>query len=219
MPSRSDKPSGNTRRGAERRKTTRLSLPSSKEGQPQPPTSRPSSPKNTKPSFDAPRDAGTDTRTGWVYRSDLEPVPVEPVPVELVQVESVLVEPVPVEVVSLETVSLETIPIEPVEVGPVAVEPVAIESVPIQRIRSEFVRSESARNEFIRTEPSVVVPAVTPRRVEERPNPPPAATERPWVERSLYVMGVPVAVTAAMMLAPAMMMLAPAIWMFGSRSR
>src|SRR3970040_1098270 len=86
MPSRSDKPSGTTRRGAGRRKTTRASSPSSQEQPAHTSHRRPRGPKSSKPSFDVARDGGPDTRTGGVYESapgqaETPPVPANPSPV------------------------------------------------------------------------------------------------------------------------------------------
>src|SRR5688500_6653209 len=81
MPSRSDKPSGTTRHGAERRKTTRDSSPSSPVQPAHAPPSRPRVPRSSKPSFDVGRDGAPETRTGWVYRSDAGPA--EPPPVQV----------------------------------------------------------------------------------------------------------------------------------------
>src|SRR5262245_9096687 len=71
MPSRSGKQSGNTRRGAGRRKTTGRSSGTSREAQPGNAQSPMSKPKKRRPSFDIARPDGSETRAaGWVYRSD-----------------------------------------------------------------------------------------------------------------------------------------------------
>src|SRR5687768_14331388 len=83
MPSRSDKPSGTTHHGAGRRKTTKDSSPSSPEQPAHRPPSRPRVPRSSKPSFDVARDGAPETRTGWVYRSDVGPADTPPAPVTL----------------------------------------------------------------------------------------------------------------------------------------
>src|SRR5688500_20351297 len=83
MPSRSDKPSGTTRHGAERRKTTRASSPSLPAQPAHTPPSQPRGLRTSKPSFDVARDRGVETRTGWVYRSDEGPVDTPPAPANL----------------------------------------------------------------------------------------------------------------------------------------
>src|SRR4249919_1089387 len=75
MPSRSDKPSGNTRRGAARRKTsTRSSASSAAKTQSaaKPPKGKSvaRSSKKPKPTFDVAREPIGDTKSGWVYRSE-----------------------------------------------------------------------------------------------------------------------------------------------------
>src|SRR5215467_10522766 len=81
MPSRNDKRSGSTRRGAGRRKTTTPSSSSSPADPERTPMQPKRSTKRGKPAFDVVSDAVEDARTGWVYRSEgaprLGPPPVQ----------------------------------------------------------------------------------------------------------------------------------------------
>src|SRR5262245_21083263 len=73
MPSRNDKRSGSTRRGAGRPKTTTPSSSSSPADPERTPMQPRRSTKRGKPAFDVVSDAVEDTRTGWVYRSEGAP--------------------------------------------------------------------------------------------------------------------------------------------------
>src|SRR6187399_3288011 len=204
MPSRSDKPSGNTRRGAGRQKTTTPSSSSSPAApKPTPPSNpaRRSRSKHAKPSFDVVTDP-VDAQTGWVYRTDATPKP-GGVPVGE-----------PADLSGIVSATMPTRPVDPADGIPPS--PPVIPGPPAPEPQVESRPPEPARPVAPVASPMAMTrPMATPTRPSPPPpKPPPAPAVRPkgWIESGLYVMTLPIAITAGIMYAPV-------AWLMSGRSR
>ena len=156
-------------------------------------------------------DAPEAAQTGWVYRSDATPKPLNiPIaePADLSGIVSVTTPTRPVDpadgIPPAPPVVPGAVPPEPV-IPPRSAEPPPPPVIPVQPTVmpavSQMVRPMAAPR-----------PAAPPPPPPPRPAPPEPIREKGWIETGLYVMTLPIAITAGIMYAPV-------AWLFSTRSR